>query len=537
MRNFLDSKPFKLIFTAIFLAFIAASCSTSAEDDNIIYNAAKALIYKQYNEQTNSLNYDYEEAKYVLSKLGDKVEITSTAKDRNNKSVVFFYFTQMVDHNDPSKGTFQQYCALHYKGRDNITILETNGYSIWEEKNYLIEDMADVFDTNYLEVEHRYFKRSGIDLKYDTKSAAYWQYNTAEQATADLHDIVTAFKETSEFNGKWISTGLSKNGILTSLYAYKYPNDMDVYVPFCAPFLNELESLSVGKYLSEESGKNDVIDEETGETVHDRTWKCLTDYLENPGAQQALWNLAKANSYEGSEAEFKSYITTLYMANAFAKFSYSNVTLWTDVIPLYENYETDAEGQQLYANCFFIFANLNHTNFKEAIVLLRELNGLTEDSRSLNSYEKLKIYPPEEVVEIAYFIQAAKELGYYTYDWSYLKDRGLLSDDEIEAYRESIYIKNIVKGYDVEYDNGALMNGFFDFLAKNSSKDKCRMVFVYGENDPWTGGAIPDNLADDTYIKKILIKKGVHSSNLNSQLYYSQEDREKVVSAISNFLQ
>ena len=37
--------------------------------------------------------------------------------------------------------------------------------------------------------------------------------------------------------------------------------------------------------------------------------------------------------------------------------------------------------------------------------------------------------------------------------------------------------------------------------------------------------------------KKIIIKKGVHSSSLNNELYYSKEDREKIVSAIENFLQ
>ncbi len=122
-------------------------------------------------------------------------------------------------------------------------------------------------------------------------------------------------------------------------------------------------------------------------------------------------------------------------------------------------------------------------------------------------------------------------------DWNFLKEKGLMTDAEIDYFNNSRNIVKLTEDYHIEYDNGALMNGFFDFLAGNSSNDKCRMVFVYGENDPWTGGAIADNLADDTYVKKIIIKKGVHSSSLNNELYYSKEDREKIVSAIENFLQ
>ena len=526
MRKILDSKPFKLIIGTFFLVSIAVSCSINSDDDDRIYDIAKYLIYKQ------SLKQNHKEALNVLAKLGDRVEIASTGKDKNNKSVVFFYFTQMVDHNDSSKGTFQQYCALHYKGKDNITILQTNGYSIWEKDVYCIEAMADIFDTNYLEVEHRYNKRSGLDLQDDIKSAAYWQYNTAEQATADLHEIVTAFKETSAFNGKWISSGLSKNGILTSLYAYKYPNDVDVYVPFCAPFLTEQESISVGTYLSNESGKNDVIDESTGTTVHDAFWKSLTDYLENPSAQKAVFDLFKENNYEGTESSLKNYLTGLYMINAFPKFSYFKVDSWSDVIPLYDNYEKDNEGQNLYAKCFYIFTAIEYSTFKDGIKQLRELNGLSDNSRSL-----MHIEPPEEVVEMSYYVQAARELGSYIYDWSFLKEKGLLSDEEIESFNNQTSIKNIAKNYSVEWDNGALMNGFLDFLAENSSQNKCRMVFIYGENDPWTGGSIPDNLADDTYVKKIIIRKGIHCPYLNNEFYYSKEDREKIVSAIENFLQ
>ena len=171
------------------------------------------------------------------------VSIIKDTIDTDGKSAVYFYFTQPLDHQNPAAGTFKQYCVLHYEHPDSITVLHTQGYSIPERKSFRQLDLSRIFGGNYLEVEHRYYKRSEIgDSQEDFTKTSYWDYNTAAQSTADLHDIVTTLKATKAFNGKWVSSGVSKNGILTALYAYYYPNEVDVYVPFCAPFCTELES-------------------------------------------------------------------------------------------------------------------------------------------------------------------------------------------------------------------------------------------------------------------------------------------------------
>ena len=83
-----------------------------------------------------------------------------------------------------------------------------------------------------------------------------FNYLSSEQASADLHVIVSALKQTGLFDGKWMSTGVSKSGITTALYAYYDElnnwNDMDVYVPFCAPFIPGLDQLEVSNYIEDE---------------------------------------------------------------------------------------------------------------------------------------------------------------------------------------------------------------------------------------------------------------------------------------------
>ena len=53
------------------------------------------------------------------------VNIIQNTKDANKRDITTFYFDQPIDHNDASAGTFRQYCVLHYKGRDCVTVLHT----------------------------------------------------------------------------------------------------------------------------------------------------------------------------------------------------------------------------------------------------------------------------------------------------------------------------------------------------------------------------------------------------------------------------
>ena len=113
-------------------------------------------------------------------------------KDEDGNSVTSFYFKQPIDH------------------KKHTTVMHTHGYSITTSKNAKVRqlELAKILDANYLAVEHRYYYRSIIGLtEEDTIKGIpstkvqneYWKYNTAEQSTADLHNIVTALKKSGYF--------------------------------------------------------------------------------------------------------------------------------------------------------------------------------------------------------------------------------------------------------------------------------------------------------------------------------------------------
>lgn len=483
-------------------------------------------------------------------------------KDEDGNSVTSFYFKQPIDHKNPAAGTFVQYCVLHYKGSKHTTVMHTHGYSITTSKNAKVRqlELAKILDANYLAVEHRYYYRSIIGLtEEDTIKGIpstkvqneYWKYNTAEQSTADLHNIVTALKKSGYFDGKWVSSGVSKNGILTALYAYFYPNDMDVYVPFCAPFCDGAETTGIGKWLTNESGGK-------GTDLQKAVWDVLNRITTDDKLRDELANLYKEE--HGGDAKIQKYstatamlaLTYSYMANMFYKFCYRPTDEWDGVIP---NENSNAE-------LYYGFITLGKTKYWERLKNLRQLwddeelkgdddyedeidddyedeedRDFDEDddpisSRRAASSWTLKFH---SFLNTIYFVHAASELGYFLYDWTILPENHLLSDSNIKWLKNKQTITRYNKWYDVKYDD-RMMKSFLDFVKNNRTKDKCKMLFVYGGNDPWTGAAIPDPDKDDPCVKKYVVPNGTHNAFLTNPEYYRPEDKDYIVNTVKEWL-
>ena len=142
-------------------------------------------------------------------------------------------FEQPIDHENPDMGTFTQrvyVCAVH---PDSATVVVTEGYGAqYAASPRYRDEISALFNTNNIVVEHRYFLES---TPYPGKSPeeVNWDYMNAPNAAADLHEVVTALKNV--FDGKWISTGISKGGQTTMLYRAYYPEDVDFSVPYVGP--------------------------------------------------------------------------------------------------------------------------------------------------------------------------------------------------------------------------------------------------------------------------------------------------------------
>ena len=530
--------------TVVFAAVVVISSCNN--DDGLDNRRRQQPVPPENQEQT------VKTAEEIL-RLIDRVTIIKDTIDIDNSSVVYFYFNQPIDHNNPEAGTFQQYCVLHYEHPDSVTVLHTQGYSIAERKKFCQTDLSKNFGGNYLEVEHRYYKRSEVgDSKGNIRTGSYWEYNTAAQSTADLHEIVTALKATNAFNGKWISSGVSKNGMLTALYAYFYPNEVDVYVPFCAPFCVGQETPGIGQYTSQQCGK--------GTEAREKCWTALETYLLNPELQTEVAELYKSN-YPDDETvqsytplEVKRHMVYTFMQNMFQKFAYHQISEWESVIP----------GPFASAKKYYLFTTLGKDSFKKKLVALRrvyEIEGNDDDiddfdyeEDTYDDYEEYDEYDeeywnedaseepssgrtvPKRVLQVVYHVHAAKELGYFMYDWTWLANGNFIDADDLDAFKKRQTSTRYNRWYGVTYDGGKLMNDFLQFVQNNRNNKKCRMLFVYGANDPWTGAAIPDPAADDPCVKKYIVPSGLHSGHLNKTSHYSQSDKDYIINTIRRLL-
>ncbi len=143
---------------------------------------------------------------------------------------------QPVDHFAVDGPTFTQKVFLTHAGKKRPTVMSTQGYNVRNRPN----EIARILDGNHLNIEHRYFATS-------TPEDKDWKYLTLEQATADLHKINQLFKQF--YDDKWVSTGISKGGQTTIYYKYFYPDDVDVSIPYVAPFNYSMEDKRIYHFL------------------------------------------------------------------------------------------------------------------------------------------------------------------------------------------------------------------------------------------------------------------------------------------------
>lgn len=179
-----------------------------------------------------SANASNKELYQKLCTLKGVITVDSLPSDYSTEKYVVT-IRQPLDHKHPEKGSFTQRVVISHEGFDRPTVLVTEGYGGDYALNPRYQDeLAGLFHTNTVFVEHRYFSGSVPDT-------VDWQYLTAPNSASDLHLITTLFKQI--YPQKWISTGISKGGQTALIYRAFFPKDVDITVPYVAPVSRSAE--------------------------------------------------------------------------------------------------------------------------------------------------------------------------------------------------------------------------------------------------------------------------------------------------------
>jgi hypothetical protein len=330
---------------------------------------------------------------------------------------------------------------------------------------------------NYIEELSKMFHTNQIFVEHryfgpSTPANKDWKYLTTTNAAADHHRVRQLFG--SIYKNKWIATGISKGGQTALIYRTLYPNDVDITVCYVAPLCFAVEDGRHEPFIANIPGT---------QAERDKLRACQTEILKK---RKKIMPLFKAHCDEKKltfNIPFDEVYDYCVLETSFAFWQWG----WeTSSIPSKKPTVNDLFN-------FFIRVS-------------------DPDYFSIEGSEPIQ----------AFSVQAARELGYYGYDTKpfekYLKIK------TAKGYLDKIFMP---KDYRVSFDK-SISEKCAQYLKDNDPK----MIFIYGEYDPWSAAAV--NFGNKKNMYKAVCPGGSHRSRISS---LPTEMKNEVVNRIARWLE
>ncbi|HUQ03746.1 MAG TPA: S28 family serine protease [Kofleriaceae bacterium] len=304
---------------------------------------------------------------------------------------------------------------------------------------------------NQLSMEHRYFSPSRPD-------PADWTKLTIQQAATDQHRITQALQARIYHDNKWLTTGASKGGMTSLFHRRFFPEDVDGTVAYVAPI----------------DYPEDAVQSDTNRYFV---------FLENVGTDPACRQ--KLKDFQNLALARREAMKTRMRAEAQYTLLGEDRALEFAVVELpFIFWQYGAQSR-----CGSI-PGANATD-DQVFAFMDDISGAA-------SYgdEDLDAFLP-------YYHQSATQLGYPAGDESYLVGMLHPGEDTARAYVPSSIPTPA-------YDEGVAMRDIQTWLAA----DGAQVMLIYGQNDPWTAGAVDIGAATDSY--KYIAPNGNHGSSITT---------------------
>lgn len=372
-------------------------------------------------------------------------------------------FEHYVDYDDYSKGKFTQRVFVSHVDYDSATVVVTEGYGAqYAAMVRYREEFSRLFNTNLVVVEHRYFLES-------TPADVNWNYLKAEYSAKDLHEVVTAMK--TIYPKKWIATGISKGGQTVTLYRTFYPDDVDISIPYVAPLCRDVEDGRhepfIANYCGTPEERQAIKDFQIEALKRKKALIPLMDSLAK--ADDLSFNLPIAEIYDYCVLEF-------------------SFALWQWGTPVSVIPPKGASDRDIF-NCLVQIAGPGY----------------------------FVSWSPTS----PFFIQAAKELGYYGYDTKPFKK--WLTIKSSKNYLAKLFLP---QDQEFRFDI-TLYDKISSFLKTTDAK----MLFIYGQYDPWSAVKVEDPGTDN--IKIFIDPEGSHRARIGT---FPEETQAEIKAILSGWL-
>lgn len=356
--------------------------------------------------------------------------------------------TQPLDYRG-AEGEFTQRFVVAHVHRDSINVMVTEGYvGDYAFRESYRDEISKGLNTNIIFVEHRYFSGS-------VPEPLNWDYMCGYNAANDLHRINQLMKQ---FYGekRWLATGISKGGQNSIIYRTYFPGDVDVTVPYVAPIC-----------FGVEDGRHET-------------------FLDNVSTKE---DRDKILEYQRAVLSKRSEIIPMLLEHAEKE---GHI------------YMTDIDAILDYCVLELPFSTWQWGNSIE------EIPSKDSDTKTLYDYLLSKSGPDYFIKSPTspFFVQAARDLGYYGYDIKPLKD--LLSIKTADGYLKDLFLDETAK--DIKFDRTMAWD-----IESALIKGDHKMIFIYGEYDPWSAARAKDIYFKDKENMLLMIQeKGSHRARIHT---------------------
>ncbi len=334
-------------------------------------------------------------------------------------------FEHPLDYAHPERGSFTQRIFVGHVGFGCPTVLVTEGYGGQRELSpNSAEEISQLLNCNMVFVEYRYFGESMPD-------PCNWDYLTVWNSLNDLHEVNQALRKI--YPKKWLATGISKGGQTCMFYRAYFPDDVEVSVPYVAPLNKGLEDGRHESFIAQTVGTKGCR-----EAIRD----FQIEILKRRSAMEPMMKkLIADKGYQMNDGLTMAEILDMCVLEyAFALWQWG-----TDVHTIPDLTSSDE-------------------------VLFKHLISVSSPD-----------YFRPDPYFLSFFVQAARELGYYGYDTKDLKPYLHIKDSKNYLHRMML---------PAELDTIKFHKELYQHTVKYLKKNDPKMIYIYGENDPWSASGV-----------------------------------------------
>jgi hypothetical protein len=276
-----------------------------------------------------------------------------------------------------------------------------------------------------------------------------WNFLTIKQAAYDLHEIHGQFSKV--FKGKWLTTGASKSGQTAIAYKMYFPQDADAAVVYATPVKKSVNDNRITDHL------NSILKSDCGKKV-----------------------------------------------TAFQKFILRNKNVMYTEFEKYageKNYTFNKiRSQKAFEYMILEYPFSFFQNCNDCRLIPDTLSSPASIIAALSAVVPPKFYSDDFISRLEpSFYMFYHELGYYEYDAGSFKQ--WLSGD---TYPNSVFSPEAIRHFDNSY-----LTAINKFIGDPKTE---RIIFIYGENDPYTGAQPFINCKE---CLKMIVENGCHKSRLD----------------------